>query len=145
MTAHLSPAFFLLPSDSYHQLGVQSRYFRPFGGVIDARARLVMGDMRFTVVTWDIDVRDATLGPSDPQKQQLLNFRTQLDAGGSLAVMTYSFNSTIDQLDDMIVYARGKGRRFVPLTQCLAATSSSQSGTGLNLLLSAILLFVLSF
>jgi hypothetical protein len=145
MTVHLFSAFFLFPSDSYHQLGVQSRYFRPFGGVIDARARLVMGDMRFTVVTWDIDVRDATLGPSDPQKQQLLNFRTQLDAGGSLAVMTYSFNSTIDQLDDMIVYARGKGRRFVPLSQCLAATSpsSSQSGTGLNL--PPLRYFVLSF
>ena len=99
---------------------VDSHFFRPPYGQIDARARVTLGMMGITTVLWDIDVQDWIYGANgDPNKQQLAAFKDQLDKGGSLAVAHYLYPSTVQQMDEMITYAKSKGKKFVRLDECL--------------------------
>jgi peptidoglycan/xylan/chitin deacetylase (PgdA/CDA1 family) len=105
------------------KFNVDSRYFRPPYGNIDARAREILGSMGLETIMWDIDVQDWIYLNNDPSKMQLAAFKQQLDAGGTLVVAHYLYSSTVNQLEDMIVYAKSKGHRFVLLDECLGVST----------------------
>jgi peptidoglycan/xylan/chitin deacetylase (PgdA/CDA1 family) len=110
--------------------GVNSRFFRPPFGHIDARARTILASMGMATVLWDIDVEDWRHGPGgDPNKLQLAAFKRQLDNGGNLVVAHYLYQSTVDQFDEMITYAKSKGRRFVRLDQCISGFADTPWST----------------
>ena len=46
----------------------------------------------------------------------------QLNSGGNIVVMHYLYNPTINQLADMIRYAKSQGRKFVRMDECFGKT-----------------------
>ncbi len=105
------------------KFGVDSRFYRPPYGLINAKGREVLGRRNMETVMWDIDVQDWLYLENDPNKMQLAAFKQQLDAGGTLVVAHYLYSTTVDQLEEMITYAKGKGRRFVQLDECIGGSS----------------------
>ena len=103
------------------ELKLASQYFRPPYGTVGARTRQSVS--RFLsdaqIIMWTIDVKDWLYGPTDNDQLQYKAFTSDLDKGGDIVVMHYLYESTVDQLRQMIRYAKSKGKQFVRMDQCL--------------------------
>ncbi|KAJ3345039.1 hypothetical protein HDU91_007484, partial [Kappamyces sp. JEL0680] len=99
--------------------GKTPSYFRPPFGVIDSRSRQHLGSRGMKTIMWDIDVEDYLWADSSTPNKQLDAFNRDLKLGGSIVVMHYLSQTTVNLLPKMIASAKASGKKLVRLDQCL--------------------------
>ncbi|RKF59506.1 putative chitin deacetylase [Erysiphe neolycopersici] len=102
-------------------LGITSTYFRPPFGTEGARVRqrlqsLIPGSK---FIMWSVDVQDYLWATSPTPENQITNFQSDVDKGGSLVVMHYLYDTTVNYLPRFIAIAKSTGKQLMRVDQCL--------------------------
>jgi peptidoglycan/xylan/chitin deacetylase (PgdA/CDA1 family) len=98
-------------------------YFRPPFGTEGARMRqrlaVATGNDNPYIVNWSVDVEDWIWATSDTPQKQLDAFQRDVNKGGSLVVMHYLYQSTVDYLPQFIEMAKRTGKQLMRVDQCM--------------------------
>jgi peptidoglycan/xylan/chitin deacetylase (PgdA/CDA1 family) len=98
-------------------------YFRPPFGTEGARMRqrlaVATGNDNPYIVNWSVDVEDWIWATSDTPQKQLEAFQRDVNKGGSLVVMHYLYQSTVDYLPQFIEMAKKTGKQLMRVDQCM--------------------------
>ena len=102
--------------------GLVSNYFRPPFGTEGARMRqrlaANLGGSPY-IVQWSVDVEDWIYGTSSTPEKQLDAFKRDLAKGGSIVVMHYLYESTVELLPEFIKLAKASGKKLMRVDQCM--------------------------
>ncbi|KAI1177006.1 hypothetical protein F4777DRAFT_587583 [Nemania sp. FL0916] len=100
---------------------VNTKYFRPPFGTEGARMR-----QRYAalvpdpyIVQWSVDIEDWLWAETDTPEKQIDAFRRDVNAGGSITVMHYLYESTVSYLPQFIEIAKASGKQIMRVDQCL--------------------------
>jgi peptidoglycan/xylan/chitin deacetylase (PgdA/CDA1 family) len=108
----------MMESMQYH-FGVQSTYFRPPFGIVDARLRRKLAQRGLVPIMWSVDIEDYLYMNSPTPEKQLEAFKRDISVGGNLVVMHYLSQTTVDYFRQMIQVAKSRGMNIVPISQCV--------------------------
>lgn len=106
----------------HNQLNISTKYFRPPFGNEGALLREQLVDTIGSdakAIMWDVDVQDWIWALTDTPENQLTAFQSDVSKGGSLVVMHYLYQTTVDYLPQFIKMAKATGKQLMRLDQCL--------------------------